>query len=243
MKPLSVNHDAVLIGKMDPKSPVVEAYRTLRTNLQFTNVDRPLQRVLITSPGPGEGKSTITANLAYVLAQSGKRVIASSVDMRKPTLHRYFGLHNQRGLTTILAGQASIDECLQATDTPNLQVLTSGPNPPNPAELLGSEHMRVIMDELQKKADIVLYDAPPVIAVTDAAVLAPIMDGVLLVINAGTVPRELAQRSKEQLVKVGARLLGVVLNRVDVKEGYGYYYYYYYSEEQKAGREVTGSRG
>lgn len=236
---MSIEPQQGLISKLDPKSPVVEAYRTLRTNLQFANVDKPLTRVLITSPGPGEGKSTIAANLAYVMAQSGQRVIVVSVDLRKPTLHKYFGLPNQHGVTNILAGQTSIDDCLQGTDTENLRLLASGPTPPNPAELLGSAQMRSLVDELQKRADFIIYDAPPVIAVTDAAVLAPLMDGVLLVINAGTVPRELAIRSKEQLEKVGAKVLGTVLNRVDVASGYGYYYYYYYYTEEPKGKGST----
>jgi capsular exopolysaccharide synthesis family protein len=229
-----------LISYLDPKSPVVEAYRTLRTNLKYTDVGSPLRKVLVTSPGPGEGKSTITANLAVVLAQSGQRVIAASVDLRKPMLHRYIGLSNQLGVTTILAGQATLADCLQDTGVENMRFLASGPHPPNPAELLSSQRMQELLIELQERADIILFDAPPIVAVTDAAVLAPHMDGVLLVVNVGTVPREMAIRSKEQLLKVGARLLGVVLNRVDSREGYGYYYYYYYYGE---GTSQTRSAG
>jgi len=223
--------ESTLITELDRNSPVVEAYRALRTNLKFVNVDRILRRVLITSPGPGEGKSTIAANLSVVLAQAGKKVITCSVDLRKPTLHTYFGVNNRKGVTNILAGHHTIDECLHEVGIPNLRILASGPNPPNPAELLGSVNMRSLIEDLQQRADMLIFDAPPAIAVTDAAILAPMMDGVILVINAGTVPRELAKHSKEQLEKVGANILGVVLNRVNVKDGYGYYYYYYTSDD------------
>lgn len=226
-----------LISLLDPKSPVVEAYRTLRTNLQYANADGSLRRILVTSPGPGEGKSTTAANLAVILAQSGKRVVAVSADLRKPTLHQYFDLGNNRGVTNVLVGQANMEDCLQETVIENLSLLASGPTPPNPAELLGSAKMKSLLEALQERADVVVYDAPPVVAVTDAAVLAPLMDGVLLVLNVGTVPRELAIRTREQLEKVGARILGVVLNRVSPKSGYGYYYYYYYTDESgKAAR-------
>jgi capsular exopolysaccharide synthesis family protein len=219
---------AQLISDMDPKSPVVEAYRTLRTNLRYASAGSELRSVLVTSPGPGEGKSTTTANLACVIAQSGKRVIAVSADLRKPTLRRYFGMQdNGRGLSNILIGEATLDDCLIPTAEKNLMVLTAGPKPPNPAELLDTERMRALVQELEERADMVLFDAPPVIAVTDALIVAPLVDGVLMVINVGTVPRELAKRSKEQFEAVGARLLGVVLNRVDARGGYGYYYYYY----------------
>jgi capsular exopolysaccharide synthesis family protein len=217
-----------LISDMDPKSPVVEAYRTLRTNLRYASAGSELRSVLVTSPGPGEGKSTTTANLACVIAQSGKRVIAVSADLRKPTLRRYFGMQdNGRGLSNILIGEATLDDCLIPTAEKNLMVLTAGPKPPNPAELLDTERMRALVQELEERADMVLFDAPPVMAVTDALIIAPLVDGVLMVINVGTVPRELAKRSKEQFEAVGARLLGVVLNRVDARGGYGYYYYYY----------------
>jgi capsular exopolysaccharide synthesis family protein len=219
---------AQLISDMDPKSPVVEAFRTLRTNLRYASAGRELRSVLITSPGPGEGKSTIAANLACVLAQSGQRVVAVGADLRKPALHRHFGVKdNSRGLSNVLIGEATLDECLVPTAEKNLMVLTAGPKPPNPAELLDTERMRALVQELEEQADMVIFDAPPTIPVTDALILASLVDGVLMVINVGTVPRELAKRSKEQFEAVGAHLLGVVLNRVDARGGYGYYYYYY----------------
>jgi capsular exopolysaccharide synthesis family protein len=222
------SQSAHLVSDLDPKSPVVEAYRTLRTNLRYASAGGELRSVLVTSPGPGEGKSTIAANLACVMARSGQRVITVGADLRRPTLRKYFGMEdNGRGLSNILVGEATLDDCLIRSSEKNLMVLTSGPKPPNPAELLETERMRTLVEELEERADMVIFDAPPVIAVTDALIIASLVDGVLLVINVGTVPRELAKRSKEQFDAVGARLLGVVLNRVDVREGYGYYYYYY----------------
>jgi capsular exopolysaccharide synthesis family protein len=233
------NASNALISHSDPKSPVVEAFRTLRTNLQYINAGESLRKLLITSPGPGEGKSTIAANLGYLLAQSGKKVIVVSADLRKPTVHKILQMPNRQGLTNILAGLAKLDDCLaQVPLIDNLQFLASGPTPPNPAELLGSENMNMLIAELERRADIVVFDAPPVVAVTDAAVMAPKMDGTVLVINVGAVPRELAVRSKAQLEAVGARVVGAILNRVDVKAGYGYYYYYYYSNKDDKGTAV-----
>lgn len=200
----------------------------LRTNLQFTSPDRPLRTLLITSSGPDEGKSTITANLAVSLAQTKKTVIAVNADLRRPTLHRFFGASQSVGLTSVLVGRVDLEEALQPSGIPGLRVLAAGPTPPNPAELLGSERMREIVKELRSMADIVLFDTPPIIAVTDPGLIAAEVDGCLLVVNSGQTPREVALASKEQLEKVGARIVGAVVNRVD--QGAGYYYYYYYGE-------------
>jgi capsular exopolysaccharide synthesis family protein len=155
------------------------------------------------------------------------RVIAVAADLRKPTLHKYFGkTANSQGLTTVLVGKASLEACLEVTPEENLMLLPAGPTPPNPAQLLGTTRMRTLVDELKERADMVVIDAPPVLAVADTSVMVRLVDGVLMVINVGTVPRELAKQSKEQLEKVGARILGVVLNRVDARQGYGYYCYY-----------------
>lgn len=201
----------------------------LRTNLQFTTPDKPLKTLLITSAGPEEGKSTVTANLAVSMAQANKRVIAVNVDLRRPTMHRYFGVPNHVGLTSVLVGQASLEDALQETNIPGVQVLVSGPTPPNPAELLGSKRMQEIIASLGDMADIVLFDAPPLIAVTDPGLLASRMDGCLLVVGARTTPREAGLTAKEHLNKVGARIVGVVLNRV--QRGSGYYYHYYYTDD------------
>ena len=225
MKPSS--NGQLIITWEDPKSVTAEAYRILRTNLQFASPDQRLETILITSPGPGEGKSTVTANLATSLAQAGLQVIAVNADLRRPALHQFFQVRNTLGLTSVLVGQTTLDEALQQTMVPRVRVLASGQIPPNPSELLGSRRMQAVLNELRERADLVLIDAPPVVAVTDAGLLARLVDGCLLVISIGKTPRDMAVSAKEQLEQVGARVLGVVANRVDRAAG-GYYYYYYH---------------
>lgn len=229
-----------IVTRDDPKSPVAEAFRTLRTNLQFTGLDRPVRSVLITSAGPGEGKTTVTCNLAVAIAQSGRRVIVIGADLRKPTIHEAFRCSNHVGLTNVLTGNVSWREALQRTDVDGVELLAAGPIPPNPAELLASQRMSNLCAELAQSADFVLIDAPPVIAVTDAGVLSRLVDGTLLVISIGITPREVAKAAKEQLEQVGARLLGVVVNRLREESGYYYYYYhrYYAVENMQANGSV-----
>ncbi len=220
-----------LITHSEPKSPISEAYRTLRTNIQFSSVDRPIRTLLVTSSSPSEGKSTTAANLAVVMAQTGQRVILIDTDLRRPILHKFFGLPNAAGLTTSLLTGADpiLDGYLQPTEVENLWVLTSGPTPPNPSELLGSQRMQDVIQRLQQEADILVFDSPPALAVTDAAVLARQLDGVLLVIDAGETRQPLAQRACQELTNVGAHILGVALNKLATgRSGYYYYYYYYY---------------
>ena len=224
----SVNNS--LITHLDPKSPVAEAFRTLRTNLQFSALDRELRTLLVTSAGPGEGKSTITLNLAIAITQSGKEVILVDADLRKPVIHKLFGLRNEIGLTNILV-HGPAEEALQETAVPNLKVVTSGPIPPNPAEMLASGMMDKVRDFLKERAEMVLFDCPPVVAVTDAAVLSRKVDGVLLVVQLGAVEREAARQAKALLENVDAPLLGVVINNVAESSGYYYYYYYYYTSD------------
>src|SRR5690554_2450082 len=201
--------DNSLITHYDPKSPVAEAFRTLRTNLQFSALDRELRTLLVTSAGPGEGKSTITLNLAIAITQSGKEVILVDADLRKPVIHKRFGLRNEIGLTNILV-HGPAEEALQETAVPNLKVVTSGPIPPNPAEMLASGMMDKVRDFLKERAEMVLFDCPPVVAVTDAAVLSRKVDGVLLVVQLGAVEREAARQAKTLLENVKAPLLGIV---------------------------------
>ena len=204
-----------LITVADPRSPVSEAYRTLRTNLDFSSLDKPVKTMLVTSAGPEEGKSTVLANLAVTTAQAGKKVILVDCDLRRPTLHNIFNLKNDVGLTTMVVDDAAIESPpLQDTGVEGLQLVSSGPLPPNPSELLGSRRMEEIIAALLERADVVLFDAPPVVAVTDAAVLATKVDGVLLVINAGGTKRDYARAAKARLEKVNANLLGAVLNNV-----------------------------
>lgn len=214
-----------LITISNPRSPIAEAYRTLRTNLEFSNLDKTLRALLVTSAGAEEGKSTTLANLAVTIAQSGKRVILVDADLRRPTQHQIFTLKNNPGLTDMVRDDAMLAQPpLQDSGVANLQILTSGQLPPNPAEILGSKRMSEILTALLEHADIVLFDAPPLLAVTDAAVLASKVDGVLLVVSAGKTKRESAKKAQAQLEKINARIIGVVVNNVQVEKGAQYYY-------------------
>lgn len=221
-----------LIVHEDPKSPIAEAYRTLRTNLQFAKVNSELRTIMFTSSGPAEGKSTTIANVAVALAQSGRSIILVDCDLRKPVQHRIFGKRN-KGVTNILVDDSPAESFLQDTEIDNLRLLTSGPIPPNPSELLSSAKMAELVDELKGMADLVLIDAPPTIAVTDAAVMAVRVDGIVLVIDSTSVRPEMAQKAKDLLVKANGHILGVILNRVEIEEEHAYYYYYYGSENKK----------
>lgn len=221
-----------LITLEQSKSPISEAYRMLRTNVEFTSVDSETKKILITSPGPREGKSLTTANLAVSIAQTGKSVLIVDADMRNPTQHKIFDLNNLEGLSLALVQEQDSLKYVRITEVPGLVVLTAGPIPPNPAELLGSQRMKHLIADFSKKFDVVIFDTPPVIAVADAAILAQEVDGVILVLAAGEVNREYARRAKEQLDKVGARILGSILNKVDMKSNDYYYYYHYYGSEK-----------
>ena len=224
-----------LIVQEDAKSPIAEAYRTLRTNIQFSKSDGELKAIMFTSAGPGEGKSTTIANTAVALAQSGKQVILMDCDFRKPVQHKIFRKKN-RGITNVIVEDVAVQDFIQDTDVDNLRLLTSGPIPPNPSELLGSRKMQEILDVLKTQADYLIIDAPPVIAVTDACVLASRVDGITLVVNSGSIRPEMAQKAKDLLIKANGHLLGVVLNRVEIEEEHAYYYYYYGSDDKKIGK-------
>lgn len=214
-----------LITITEPLSPVSEAYRTLRMNLQYAALDRALRSLLVTSPGPGEGKSTTLANLAVTMAEAEQRVIMVDADLRKPCLHQFFGLRNDVGLTTMMVDDQALDAPpLQATPIKSLQLLASGPLPPRPADLLGSKRMEKVMERLLAEADVLLFDAPPVILVTDAVVLATKVSGVLLVVSAGETKREHAQQAVERLNRVNAHIAGVVLNNVPLDATLHSYY-------------------
>jgi non-specific protein-tyrosine kinase len=199
-----------------------EAYRTLRTNIQFSSLDKPIQTLLATSTAPDEGKSTTLANLAVTIAQAEQRVILVDCDLRRPSVHTLFGVPNEQGLTTAILAQVEGPLPLQATSVPGLSLLTSGPLPPRPADLLGSRRMEQLIARLRNEADMVLFDTPPVIAVTDAAVLATRVDGVLLVLQAGQTRRDRAREARQKLEKVKANIIGVVLNNAKLEAGYGY---------------------
>jgi len=220
-----------LITLEQSKSPISEAFRTLRTNVQFTSVDSETKKIMITSAGPREGKSSTAANLAVSIAQAGKSVLVIDADMRNPTQHKLFGLSNAVGLSVSLVQDQGYQAYIEETAVPGVSVLTGGPIPPNPAELVGSKRMKRLIEEVSTQYDIVLIDTPPIIAVTDAAILAQEVDGVILVLAAGEVNKDFAQRAKEQLEKVGAKILGAVLNKVDMKTSEYYYYYYYHGSD------------
>jgi capsular exopolysaccharide synthesis family protein len=184
---------------------------------------------MLTSAGPAEGKSTTTANLAVTYAQAGKRVLVIDADLRKPTLHHTFGLTNRWGLTSVMVGQAPLEQAIQDTNVENLWCLTSGPLPPNPSEMLASNKMTALIENLKKEFDIILFDTPPVIAVTDAQIVASKCDGVVLVIDYGNVKKEIALKAKQLLEMAHANLLGVVINNKKHTKHKEYYYYYYYS--------------
>jgi non-specific protein-tyrosine kinase len=212
-----------LITLTDPRSPVSEAYRTLRTNLSFYSLDNPLRSLVVTSPASGDEKSVAVANLAVTMAQSGRRTVLVDCDLRRPSLHTFFNLSNDTGLTSMILNDDAKPP-LQTTSVDNLWLLASGPKPPNPADLLGSRKIDQLIEALTAAYDVVLFDAPPVIAVTDAAVLGAKVDGVLLIISAGKSRRDHAERAKETLEKAKVRIIGVTLTNAPKDSGMDGYY-------------------
>ena len=234
-----------LITHFAPKSPVSEAYRSLRTNIQFAKADKKVKTALVTSSVPGEGKSTTVANLAITFAQMGAKTLLIDADLRRPVLHGIFGCSRNEGLTNVLVGRSTLEEAIHQTRIEGLNLLVSGTLPPNPSELLNSKVMIKLVEKVASVYDFVLFDTPPVIAVTDAAVLATKVDGVVLIVKSGETSREVIERSRMLLDKVNANLLGVLVNGVNVNMMYGsyyqYYQYYYYSGNGKKSRRSRKS--
>ncbi len=233
----------------NPHSPVAEAFRVARTNIEFSGVDQSIKTLLITSSMKGEGKSTVSSNLAVAFAQLGRKVLLVDADFRRPTLHRIFGLDNRHGITTSLLKKGDPLEFAHATAVPGLSVLPSGPIPPNPAELLMTAAMTAFLQRVVPLFDHVIFDAPPATIVTDAAILSTKVDGVVLVVRSGKVDRRLLKRCREQLDQVKANVLGVVVNGI-TRENEAYYYQYYYNSyygqsqtPQRHKRRVRGKRG
>ncbi len=227
--PLAESEQAQLVTLAAPRSPPTEAYRTLRSNINFAILDRPAQKFLITSAGSGEGKSVVTANLGLVFAQAGESVIVVDSDLRRPNLYRLFTLDSTPGLTSVLMGETAIEDALQETEVENLRVLTSGPLPPNPAELLDSSHMDDFIEDVVNYADIVLFDSPPAIMLADAIILSAKLDTTILVVESGQVTREALSETVRLINRAHGDILGVILNKMDIsRSGYYYYYYYYY---------------
>ncbi len=205
-----------IITHTNRKSPISEAYRTLRTNIQFSSIDKKVKTIVVTSANMSEGKSTTITNLAETFAQAGNRVIVVDADLRRPRVHQLFNLENQQGLTNVLAGQIELKQAI-ASACSDVHVMTSGPVPPNPSELLGSEKMKELVRILSEHYDIVLFDTPPVNAVTDAAILSTVVDGVILAVASGKTDIEGGKRAMKSLQAVNANLLGAVMTMIPVQ--------------------------
>ena len=219
-----------LITLTRPSSVIAEQFRTIRTNIQFSMVDQDLKTIVITSAGPGAGKSTISANLAVTFASQGKKILLVDADMRKPTVHKTFQLPNHDGLTTLLTEKdVNLSDIAHRAPTEGLFIITSGVIPPNPSELLASKRMDKLMNELEQIFDLIIFDMPPVVAVTDAQVMASKVDGTIFVIPKGLTNKDMVLKSKDLLDKVHANVIGAIFNRVEVS---GDNYYYYYGEKE-----------
>jgi succinoglycan biosynthesis transport protein ExoP len=239
------SEDAQLIMRRDPKNPVSEAYRTLGTNIQYMASRQQLRVIMVTSSMGGEGKSTTTSNLAVVLAQSGKRVILISADLRRPRVHNFFGLRNEMGLSNVLSEGATLAQVARDPGIANLRIVTGGFIPHDPAALLGSQRAVRFIESLRDAADFVLVDTPPVLAVADASILAPLVDGTVFVLDGDHSSRSAMAQSRDQLDNAGANIVGIVYNNFDPGQSSAYpyyasYYYQYYGTQD--GPDEWGKR-
>ncbi|MFA7744112.1 CpsD/CapB family tyrosine-protein kinase [Salinicoccus roseus] len=219
-----------LIVEKQPKSPVSEQFRTVRTNIMYSNIDTEIKTLLVTSATPGAGKSTTAANLAVAYAQSGKRTVLIDADLRRPTMHYTFEMTNQRGMSTAIVNDVPVENIVRETEIENLDLITSGPIPPNPSELLSSNKMTHLLKTFSMHYDMVIIDSPPLLAVTDAQVLSKITDGTVLVTNVAGNNRDRLREAKDLLDKADANILGVVMNNKKMNTKKDDYYYYYGSE-------------
>lgn len=222
-----------LIVNTKPKSPISESYRSIRTNIQFANLDKNLQTIMVTSPTAREGKTTTLSNVALAMADADHRVLIVDCDMRKPRIHKVFEISNTYGMAEILLHGGDYKKALNPTSNENLHIITAGKIPSNPSELLYSNAMKNLIQNLKKDFEYIFIDAPPVVPVTDAAIMSNYVDGVILVCASGVIEIELAQKAKESLENVNANILGVVLNKINIKNDKYSSYYYYYGEEDK----------
>lgn len=222
-------HDRDLYVFQHPTSRAAECCRSIRTNILFSAAGHPMKTITVSSPRPREGKTTTTIYMGTTMAQSGQRVLLIDTDLRRPRLHKSLGVSKQRGLTNLILGDATMDDVIKSTDIPNLFVLPCGPRPPNPVELLLTARFKEVLTQLEERFDYILLDSPPVLAVTDAVVLSRISDGVMLIAQAGKTQRDEISIAARQFRDVDARILGLIMNDMDVsKKRYGYYYYYSY---------------
>jgi len=235
--------DAVLQGSQDMRSRVWEAYRSLRTSLLLSNSGKPPQIILVTSALPAEGKTTTALNAAIVLAQTSARTLLIDLDMRRPKIGSHFGLNGHQGMSYFLTGNSDLTSQVRKTSVPNLFVVSAGYVPPNPAELIGSDRMDKALKLLRDYFQYVVIDSPPILSVTDALVLSPKVDGVVMVVRGGETPREAVRRASEHLNQVGAKILGVMINDVDIRKSeYRYYYKYYYDSKYYSGYGYGGDK-
>lgn len=223
-----VRLESKMITRFSPKSPISEAYRSLRTNIQFSDIDNPKRVILMTSAATKEGKSTTCVNLAITFAQTGSRVLLVDSDLRRPTLHSFFNVDKMYGLSNVLIGSLSFNDVIKRTEVENLDLITAGDIPPNPAEMVASERMRMFLEEARNRYDVVLLDSPPVVAVTDAAILTTRADATILVVSSGMTGRSELKRAIGLIRSVGSNVLGIILNGLDIKKMYGTYYYYFH---------------
>lgn len=215
-----------LITAINPKSPISEGYRMLRTNIEFSTINYKLQIIMVTSSKPSEGKSTTCANMAVAFAQANKKVLLIDADLRKPSQHYIFGKTNRNGLTTALFNQKVLADVIQQTDMENLSLINAGPTPPNPSELLSSDQMAVMLSRAREIYDVIIIDTPPIMSVTDAQIVATQSDGVVLVVDSGKVKKDVVLKAKASIEHVKAKLIGVVLNKINQKDSDIYSYYY-----------------
>jgi capsular exopolysaccharide synthesis family protein len=234
------------VNTIDLKSSIPETYKTLRSNIQFSSLDKKIHTIVVTSPGPGEGKTTIASNLAITMAQAGNKTILIDCDLRKPSIHKAFNLSNLEGLSNLLIEEAILKDVIRSTEIENLHIITLGAKPPNPSELLSSSKMKDFILSLKEDYEYIIIDTPPVAMVTDAQILSQYADGCLLVVAGGETHKDAVIMAKELLTKVNAKILGVVLNKIDnSRKGYYYGYYNLYLEnddkKKKRGKKLSAS--
>lgn len=220
-----------LIVQNEPKSPVSEQYRTIRTNIMYSSIDKEMKTILFTSAAPNAGKSTTAANVAIAFAQAGHSTLLIDADLRRPTMHYTFELGNPRGLSSAIVGESEIEQVIRQTEIDNLDIITSGPVPPNPAELLQSKKMQHLLKTVQMQYDNIIIDSPPLLSVSDAQILGPQADGTIMVVSSNDSDKDQLEKAKDLLGKTDTNIIGVVLNRKDMGSKDSYYYYYSNGEE------------
>ncbi|MBO1265249.1 CpsD/CapB family tyrosine-protein kinase [Proteiniclasticum sp. SCR006] len=225
----------LLVTLTDSKSVAAEAYRTLRTNIQFSSFDEEMKIITVTSSRPSEGKSTVACNMAVTFAENGNRVLLIDADLRRPTVHKKFKLPNSLGIVNLILEPQRMNEIIHEDVIEGLDIVTSGAIPPNPSELLGSKRNRALLSKLREEYDTIILDTPPLLAVTDAQVLTTISDGTVIVAQHGVTKKDEILQAKSLLEKVKGNILGVVLSQIPMDDNSHYYYYSY--EEKKTGRK------